>query len=297
MIRIWKAVRFFFVMVAYSAHMFFRGRGLEARARAAFVARRQRKGCIALTKGLGMTSEVKGSIPEGMPSLIVPNHIGTLDPWILAANLDVAFVAKSEMGTWPVIGFVCKAVGIIFAHRKNVMKTTGTVDEIRERMRSGVSVLIFPEGTTSDGRQLLPFKTGGFQAVAGREDGDVVPMYFHVRHINDRPVDVESRVAITWSSPQTMFLNLWHMLGFKRLHYIIRIGTPISAGGRDRKQLAREAQEAVRKLMNEELHEIGATESIMAPTSAIPVHQNGERLTSTAERPAETETNPAGSGT
>ena len=268
--RIWRAIRFFFVMVGYCMHMVVAGRALEARARAAFIARRQRKGCISLTRGLRITSEVKGTIPEGMPSLIVCNHIGTLDPWILACNFDVAFVAKAEMASWPVISFVTKAVGIIFAHRQNVMKTTGTVNEIQERMRAGVSVLIFPEGTTSDGRQLLRFKTGGFQAVAGMEDGYVIPMYFHVRRINGETVDPESRVTVTWSSPQGMWANLWHMLGFKTLHYVIRVGSPIPASGKDRKELARTSQAAMQALMDAELREIGAQPLSQPETKPIP---------------------------
>ena len=252
MIRIWKAIRFIVVMVGYSVHMFVAGRGLEARARAAFVARRQRKGSASLVRGLRMTTEVHGAVPKGMPSLIVSNHIGTLDPWLLASNFDAAFVAKAEMASWPVFAFVCKAVGIIFAHRRNVMKTADTVNEIQERMRSGVSVLIFPEGTTSNGHQLLPFKTGGFEAVAGMEDGYVIPMYFHVRTINGQKTTEASRTTVTWTSPQTMFANLWHLLGFKHLHYVIRVGSPISASGRDRKQLAALAREAVLELMEEE---------------------------------------------
>ncbi|MDA0379143.1 MAG: lysophospholipid acyltransferase family protein, partial [Bacteroidetes bacterium] len=225
----------------------------------------------SLVRGLRMTTEVRGSIPEGMPSLIVSNHIGTLDPWLLASHFDVAFVAKAEMGSWPVIGFVCKAVGIIFAHRRNVMKTADTVNEIQERMRGGVSVLIFPEGTTSNGRQLLPFKTGGFEAVAGMEDGFVIPMYFHVRRINSQTTTEDERVTVTWSSPQTMVENLWHMLGFRSMHYVIRIGSPIPASGQDRKQLARQAQEAVQQLMDEELAELEAER--FARTETKPTRQ------------------------
>lgn len=256
--RILKAIRFFFVMVAYSVHMLVTGRALQASAKAMHSAKRQRAGCVALIRGLGFSAEVRGAIPDDKPSLIVANHIGTLDPWILAANFNVAFVAKAEMGSWPVIGMVCRAVGIIFAHRKNVMKTSGTVNEIQDRMRSGVSVLIFPEGTTSNGQELLPFKTGGFQAVAGMEDGYVVPMYFHVRTIKGKTVTTESRESITWSNPQGMFANIWHVLSLGRLHYVIRVGDPISASGRDRKELARSSQEAVQRLMDDEIAELQA---------------------------------------
>ncbi len=262
MMRVFRAIRFFLVMVGYSVHMLVTGRALEARARARHSAERQRAGSTALVRGLRFTSEVHGRIPENLPSLIVTNHIGTLDPWILAAKFDVAFVAKAEMASWPVIGMVCRAVGIIFAHRKNVMKTSGTVNEIQDRMRSGVSVLIFPEGTTSNGQQLLPFKTGGFQAVAGMDDGYIIPMYFHVRTINGRQVTRESRETITWSAPQGMFANIWHVLGQGPLHYVIRIGEPISASGRNRKELAQESQVAVQRLMDEELAAISGIERI-----------------------------------
>ncbi len=256
MMRVFKAIRFLFVMVGYSLHMLLAGRSLDDSRRPWHSARRQRAGSEALTKGLGFTSEVRGSFPEDKPSLIVANHIGTLDPWLLASQFHVAFVAKAEMRSWPVIGMVCRAVGIIFAHRKNVMKTSGTVNEIRDRMRSGVSVLIFPEGTTSNGQQLLPFKTGGFEAVAGMQDGYIVPMYFHVRTINGQRVTTETRETVTWSNPQGMFANIWHLLRLGTLHFVIRIGEPIPASGGNRKELARSAQEAVQQLMDEEIAEL-----------------------------------------
>jgi 1-acyl-sn-glycerol-3-phosphate acyltransferase len=256
MMRIFRAIRFLFVMVGYSLHILFTRKKLDSRAQARHAAEGQRRGSTALVSVLRFTSEVKGEIPENMPSLVVSNHIGALDPWILAAQFKVAFVAKSEMGTWPVIRMVCRAVGVIFAHRRNVMKTNDTVDEIRERMRSGVSVLIFPEGTTSNGRDLLPFKTGGFQAVAGMEDGYIIPMYFHVRTIDGRLVNEDLRVTVTWFDGQPMFENIWHILGLGPLHFVIRIGDPIPASNKDRKELAHVSREAVKALMDEELADL-----------------------------------------
>lgn len=114
----------------------------------------------------------------------------------------------------------------------------------------------FPEGTTSNGQQLLPFKTGGFEAVAGMQDGYIVPMYFHVRTINGQRVTTETRETVTWSNPQGMFANIWHLLGLGTLHFVIRIGEPIPASGGNRKELARSAQEAVQQLMDEEIAEL-----------------------------------------
>jgi len=258
MVRILRAISFLTLMIAYCADMVWRGARMSPHDRMKFIASRQRVGCKVLTKGLRISSEVVGSLPTDKAFLIVSNHIGTLDPWILASNFDVAFVAKSEMGTWPVIGWVCKAVGIIFAHRKNVMKTASTVDEIRERMRADVAVLVFPEGTTSNGAEILPFKTGGFEAVADMEDGFVVPIYFHVRRIKNQIVNTDSRQVVTWSSPQTMLSNIWQVLGLGKLHFVIRIGEPISSVNQDRKQLARTSQAAVEALKGMEEMELGA---------------------------------------
>lgn len=259
MIRVYRIILALVVNVTFSAHMLWRGRKMDHRQKMAFVAKRQRLASVLLTRGVQISSEVRGSIPADKPILIVANHIGTLDPWILASKFDVAFVAKSEMDSWPIIGFVCKAVGIIFAHRKSIMKTAQTVDEIRSRMRSGVRVLVFPEGTTSDGRELLPFKTGSFEAVANMEDGFVVPVYFHVRSIAGKRVDIETRIRVTWSAPQTLQANVWALLGLGLKHYVIRIGEPIAASGRDRKDLARRSQEAVQRLKTEEEAELRET--------------------------------------
>lgn len=264
MIRVLRAIVFFVLMIAYCVDMMLRGARKSAHERMKFIASRQRKGCKVLTRGLRISTEVIGSLPEDKAFLIVSNHIGTLDPWILASNFDVAFVAKSEMGTWPVIGWVCKAVGIIFAHRKNVMKTASTVDEIRDRMRAGVAVLVFPEGTTSDGTEILPFKTGGFEAVSGMEDGFVVPIYFHVRQIKSNLVDLESRRVVTWSSPQTMASNLWQVLGLGKLHFVIRIGDPISSVNKDRKQLAQQAQAEVERMKKLEERDIAGSKTLVA---------------------------------
>jgi len=161
--RLFRAFRFLLVMVGYSLHMMWAGRALKARAYNSFVATRQRIAARKLIQGLRITTEVKGSVPEDLATLISPNHIGALDPWIVASHFDVAFVAKAEMGTWPVIKTVTKAVAIIFAHRKNVMKTAETLNEIQERMRSGVSVLVFPEGTTSGGNDVRRHRSSSIQ--------------------------------------------------------------------------------------------------------------------------------------
>ena len=237
--------------------MFWRGPKKSDKDRMNFVARRQKIGCQHIVKSLGITTEVIGQIPNDKAVLVASNHIGVFDSLILASNMDVAFVAKAEMGTWPIMGWVFRVVGIIFAHRKNVMKTAQTIEEIRTRMRSGVAVMVFPEGTTSDGTQLLPFKTGVFEAISHMSDGFVVPVYFHVRTMGGEKVDAETRKLVTWFAPQNMRSNLWQVLGLGPLHFAIRIGDPISSDGKNRKELAAESQVAVQVLKSAEEKSLG----------------------------------------
>ena len=264
---VFRIIRFIVVIVAFSVHTTLTRRGLEARARFKFLSQRQRLTCAALARTLRISAEVVGEFPQDIPMLVVTNHIGQFDPWVVGSRFDFAFVAKSEMGSWPVLGAIFRAVGMIFVDRKKTMTTVGTVNEIQDRMRDGIPVLIFPEGTTSDGRQVNAFKTTGFQAVANMEDGYILPVYFHVRTINGKKVDSETRMQVTWSEPQSMISNIKQIMALGRLHYVIRIGTPIPSSGRDRKELARLSHAAVVDLMMDEIKELSPSPEIQVQES------------------------------
>ncbi len=260
--RVFRVIRFIVVIVVCSVYTTYTRRGLEARARFKYLSQRQRLTCAALARALRISSEVVGDFPQDIPMLVVTNHIGQFDPWVVGSQFDFAFVAKSEMGGWPGLGAIFRAVGMIFVDRKKIMTTVGTVNEIQDRMRDGVPVLIFPEGTTSDGRQVNTFKTTGFQAVANMEDGYILPVYFHVRTINGKKVDSESRTQVTWAAPQSMVSNIKQILALGPLHYVIRIGAPIPSSGLDRKELARLSHAAVVNLMMDEIEELSPSPDI-----------------------------------
>lgn len=193
-------------------------------------------------------------VPTEVPVLIVANHIGALDPWILSAVFDCSFVGKSEIARWPVVGLVGRAAGLILAHRQNKMKTTRMVDEVRTRMEQGVPVAIFPEGTTSDGRSLLPFKTGGFAALVENGDsgatassGVVLPVHFHITHINGRLASDAEKTSLTWHGGEELWPWLWRVTPHS-LQWQVAIGEPIPARGHTRKSLGQAAHEAVETL-------------------------------------------------
>ncbi len=220
-------------------------RGMTADDRYRYLAYRQSEASKKLCRVLGVTVAMSHPVALGKGSLVVSNHVGILDPWILASQMNVAFAAKAEMDRWPVFGWIGRSVQLIYVYRSRRMETESFVDAVQKRMRCGVGVLVFPEGTTSDGCELLPFKTGGFEAVAGMADGYVHPLYFWAEQINGVPTDANTRRQITWPEGQRMLANAWQVLGLQTIVIRIVVSDPIATRDRDRKELAVASQHAV----------------------------------------------------
>lgn len=245
-----RMARFVVATLVYTLHLWATVRFVPAVQRPAYRAYRQMRGCQHFCRILKLRVTTRGTLPEGGAVLAVSNHLGVLDPWVLASRLPVAFAAKAEMARWPVAGWVCRTVGILFVDRARRMQTTTFVEQVQARMHEGVRVLVFPEGTTSTGPGVLPFKTGAFEAVAGMPDGLVLPLYLHPISVNGQPVTEALRPLVTWAtSTQTMLQNYWQVFGLDEIEMEVHIGTPVPTAAHDRKALARLAQSAIEALI------------------------------------------------
>jgi len=97
---------------------------------------------------------------EGKPpthGLVVSNHLSYLDVLILATAMPCFFVAKIEIGGWPIFGWAARACGTIFLDRNSKESAMSVADQMIERLKQPIPILLFPEGTSTDGSQLLPF--------------------------------------------------------------------------------------------------------------------------------------------
>jgi len=197
---------------------------------------------------LGITVSVNGRLSTTGPTLIVCNHPGLLDPWILASRLSIAFVAKSEMGSWPLFGPIGRACGLIFADRSNPKLASKLIAEIQDRMAKGVPVLLFPEGTTSGEDRVLSFKTGAFAAVESSPDAVIQPLYLWPEFTNGRPSTQADRERVYWPRDEAMLVNASKILSVRSIHFEILVGEPIQAAGRDRKELAQLAHSQIETL-------------------------------------------------
>lgn len=111
----------------------------------------------------GLRVAVRGAWLD-TPAIYVANHVGYLDPIVIGAQRGCAVIAKGELERWPVIGPACRHVGVIFVDRADPLSGARALRRALAALRAGVPVLNFPEGTTTDGDRLLPFRRGIFGA-------------------------------------------------------------------------------------------------------------------------------------
>ena len=122
-------------------------------ARAAWLRRWSRFAC----RVVGIRVTTRGSVPRS--GLLVCNHLSYLDVIVLSSAQPCVFVAKRDVAAWPLFGWLARAAGTIFVDRERRLASADVVDLVREAVAGGSLVVLFPEGTSSDGSTVLPFKS------------------------------------------------------------------------------------------------------------------------------------------
>jgi 1-acyl-sn-glycerol-3-phosphate acyltransferase len=132
--------------------------------------------CTALLRMFGVRALVSGPVPaRGRGHLVVANHRSTADILLLLRTFGGCMVSRADLARWPLVGVAARSVGTVFVDRSDVVSGANTVRAIRDRLREGDSVIVFPEGTTFPGDEVRPFRAGAFVS-ALRSGADVVPV-------------------------------------------------------------------------------------------------------------------------
>ena len=118
--------------------------------------------CRATLRLMGLRFRVRGELMR-QQGAVVANHTSWLDIFVLNAQKRVYFVAKAEVAGWPGVAWLAKATGTVFI-RRDRREAGSQVETFRRRLKAGHKLLFFPEGTSTDGRRVLPFKTTLFAA-------------------------------------------------------------------------------------------------------------------------------------
>lgn len=201
------------------------------------------KGACRLT---ALDVRVTGVPWRGGPALMVANHVSYLDVPVLGSLLDVVFVAKEDVATWPLFGFLARLVRTAFISRKPA-EAQRQARHLGERLRRGESLLAFPEGTSTDGFAVRPFKTALF-AVA--EDGPalwVQPVSIaYPRAAAGKALTHGLENHYAWYGEMTLLPHLFTVFGLEGAEVEVIFHEPVPAAGfADRKALARYCREVV----------------------------------------------------
>jgi 1-acyl-sn-glycerol-3-phosphate acyltransferase len=202
-----------------------------------------------LLRATHITWRVDGIFPES--GVVISNHLGYLDIMVFAAQHRCVFVSKAELADVPLLGWMTTMSGTVYVARGSGGSAVRARSGLQAAAEAGVPVVIFPEGTTSDGSGLLDFRSGLLAQVL--EAGQSVTAA-HVRYSltedNGPDVSVENDVAF-WGDDAHLFRHIFRLLTLRGIEVNIRIAEkPIEfvATFHERKQAAVEARAAVMEL-------------------------------------------------
>jgi 1-acyl-sn-glycerol-3-phosphate acyltransferase len=192
---------------------------------------------------LGIRLVVQGSpAPQG-PLLMVANHISWLDITALHAARFCRFVSKADVKAWPLIGALASGVGTLFIQRESRRDAMRTVHHMAQSLRDGDVLAVFPEGTTSDGEQLLPFHGNLLQAAISA-DAPVQPVA--LQFLDTR--SGQRSLAPCYVGDDTLLGSVWRTLIAPGITVQIVFGELQKANGRERRVWAADLQAAIEQM-------------------------------------------------
>ncbi len=211
---------------------------------------------------LGIRVHIQGRLETGRPVLLVSNHVSWLDIPALSTIAPVCFVAKSEVGGWPFVSLLAKLQRSVFVDRARRTLVKDKAGEISERLAEGDNIVLFAEGTSSDGNRVLPFRSSLFSAAAlaagsGNDktpDVAVQTVAISYTHLHGLPILRHERPLIAWYGEMDMLSHAWNVLKSGPLDVTVKIGDAVPLSSlRDRKQLAAFSEARVRRDYTERL--------------------------------------------
>lgn len=204
--------------------MYLRAHGMQRWARAA---------CFIL--GIHITPT--GPYKQNDVFFIVSNHCSYLDILIIGTMMPSVFVSKSEVASWVFVGRLVRLAGTVFVNRESKTAAVKVLESIKERLENGVSVVVFPEGTTNDGLAIRDFKSAFFKAPIDSKV-PILPLSIMYSHIDRIPVTAATIDAVAWHSDMEFAPHFWKLLGLSRIDACIHFNPPLYHFTDDRKTLS-----------------------------------------------------------
>ena len=188
---------------------------------------------------LGVEVKASGERPSSTAFLIVANHISWLDILVLRSLFSTCFIAKEEIARWPVVGPMAREAGTIFIGRNSLSSFRETLSASRKSLHQKIPITVFPEGTTTTGDRLLPFKTGVFD-LCTETGSPALPV--SIRYETPGGLQLTS---VSYTGDEPFFRSFGRTLREPRVVVRVYLSPPVFPEGKDRRTMAGACQEAV----------------------------------------------------
>jgi len=200
---------------------------------------------VGMCTVLNIKVKTEGNTPQA-PFFLVSNHISYIDIIPLYLNVKCTFVAKKEVRSWPVLGFMVKTMGVIFVDRSRKRDVT-RVNEIMSRsLNKYQGMVLFPEGTTSNGESLLPFRPSLLDFPATKN----IPVYYctiHYKTAEEKGDPPAEKSVCFYGARDPFHTHVFKLAKNHRIDCEIRFcDTPIQSS--DRKELAQELRAGMQRI-------------------------------------------------
>jgi 1-acyl-sn-glycerol-3-phosphate acyltransferase len=184
--------------------------------------------------------------------LFISNHVSWVDIVVIGSLQPVAFVAKSEVRKWPLVGITAKIQRTVFVDRARRHQAAAAVDEIVKRLAGGTSVVLFAEGTSSDGNRVLPFRSalvGAVRQAAAAGSILIQPMSICYTGQHGIPMGRQHRPLVAWYGDLDFMPHIKEFIERGAVDAVVSYGAPVAADGEaDRKAMAKTLEGAVRAI-------------------------------------------------
>jgi len=237
--RLARRVRRLSTFLAVALHGLWEHRKLRRDASRAECAEWLHRSCVRGLAALKVKLCTAGQFPSG--GMIVSNHLSYLDILALSAAAPCVFVSKAEVERWVIFGRYARWAGTVFVRRQDKADAGRANISVAESLENGVPVVLFPEGTTTDGHRVLRFHSTMLQPAI--DAGAPITPCAITYELDDGNVGQE----VCWWGDMTLLPHVWNLLGKKVIRARIAFGEPMLASG-DRKQLSHVLHDRVVKL-------------------------------------------------
>jgi len=154
--------------------------------------------------------------------VIIANHVSYVDGIILGSIFPIVFVSKREVKRWPIVGQWNMLGGTIFIDRQHKEQVGLLVAEMKRKLQQEANLLLFPEGTSTNGEKMLPFQTAPLAAPL-RNRSIIVPVTLTYRSIEETPVTAANRDLVYWYGDMDFVTHFWRLLGLRGVEALVTI--------------------------------------------------------------------------